>query len=66
MYRQALDGTLPQFTGISDPYEPPENPELTVQTGHETPQESVERLLEGLERLGHLRLHSFTAQPTTS
>ena len=64
MYRKALNGQLAQFTGISDPYEPPMSPELTVQTDQETPQESVEHILEALDRFGHLRLRRPAAQQT--
>ncbi len=33
MYKKARAGLIPEFTGISSPYEAPENPELTVNTG---------------------------------
>ena len=56
MYRKALDGQLPQFTGISDPYEPPAAPEVAVKTDRDTPQESVNSLLEALSRLGYLEV----------
>lgn len=54
MYRKALQGELKQFTGVSDPYEAPTNPELTVRTDQETPQESVQKILEALHRVGHV------------
>lgn len=62
MYRKALAGQLAQFTGISDPYEPPISPELTVQTDRETPQESVEHILDALDRSGHLHLRKPVAR----
>ncbi len=34
LYRRALSGELPSFTGVSDPYEPPSAPDLVVRTGH--------------------------------
>jgi adenylyl-sulfate kinase len=52
LYRQALKGEIGQFTGITDPYEPPLKPEVTVNSSRETPEESVERIWATLERLG--------------
>jgi adenylylsulfate kinase-like enzyme len=43
LYAKALKGEIPNFTGISDPYEPPENPEVIVETDKETVDESVEK-----------------------
>jgi len=54
LYKKALRGEIPAFTGISDPYEPPETPEVVVKTDCETPEESVENILQGLRRLGYL------------
>jgi len=62
LYKRALAGEIPHFTGISDPYEPPVNPEVTVNSSKETPEESVERIWATLERLG---LVSFD-RPTLS
>ncbi|MGB9456666.1 MAG: adenylyl-sulfate kinase [Bryobacteraceae bacterium] len=52
LYRQALAGAIPQFTGISDPYEPPLHPEVTVDSSRQTPQESADRIWATLEHLG--------------
>ncbi|MGO9258717.1 MAG: adenylyl-sulfate kinase [Bryobacteraceae bacterium] len=52
LYKKALAGELAQFTGVSDPYEPPLAPEVTVHSSQETPQESVERIWATLEQLG--------------
>ena len=52
LYRKALAGEIPQFTGITDPYEPPLDPEVTVNSSKETPQESLEKIWATLERLG--------------
>lgn len=52
LYRKALAGEITQFTGISDPYEPPLNPEVTIHSSQETPPESVARIWATLERLG--------------
>jgi adenylyl-sulfate kinase len=56
LYKKALAGELKGFTGVSDPYEPPINHELTVNTSSETPQESLARLLGSLEALGYISL----------
>jgi adenylyl-sulfate kinase len=50
LYKKALAGEIPQFTGISDPYEPPLHPEVVVNSSRETPQESVERILRAVDR----------------
>jgi len=55
LYKQALAGELAQFTGISDPYEPPLAPELTVNTSRETAEESAGRIWATLEHLGLIR-----------
>ena len=60
LYRRALAGEIPQFTGISDPYEPPLAPEVTVNSSQETPEQSVEKIWATLERLG---LVSFDRSP---
>ncbi|HEY9139385.1 MAG TPA: adenylyl-sulfate kinase [Bryobacteraceae bacterium] len=52
LYRQALAGAIPQFTGVSDPYEPPLHPEVTVDSSRQTPQESADRIWATLEHLG--------------
>jgi len=52
LYRQALAGEIRQFTGISDPYEPPLAPEVTIRSAEETPEESAGRIWATLERLG--------------
>ena len=51
LYKKALAGELTQFTGISDPYEPPVAPEITVNSSTETPEESLERIWDTLKRL---------------
>ena len=52
LYKKALAGEISQFTGISDPYEPPLQPEITVNSASETPEESVARIWATLEHLG--------------
>jgi adenylyl-sulfate kinase len=45
LYRRAFAGEITEFTGVSDPYEPPLDPELVIDTESEGPQESVNRVL---------------------
>jgi len=52
LYKRALAGEIPNFTGVSDPYEAPVNPEVTVNSSTESPEESAERIWATLERLG--------------
>jgi adenylyl-sulfate kinase len=52
LYKRALTGEIPQFTGVSDPYEPPLAPHVTVHSAHEKPEESAERIWATLEHLG--------------
>jgi adenylyl-sulfate kinase len=52
LYKRALSGELEHFTGISDPYEPPEAPEVTVHSSEETPEQSVDRVWLTLKNLG--------------
>jgi adenylyl-sulfate kinase len=54
LYKKALAGDLPQFTGISDPYEPPLAPEVTVNSSTEAPDRSLERIWAKLESMGLL------------
>ncbi len=54
LYARALSGELKGFTGVSDPYEPPEKPEIAVKTAEEMPHESTERVLAFLEAEGYL------------
>ena len=55
LYEKAFAGEIEQFTGVSDPYEPPAAPELHIKTNEEEPQESARRVLLKLEELGYLR-----------
>lgn len=48
LYKKALAGEIPNFTGVSDPYEPPLAPEITVNSATETPEESLSRIWEAL------------------
>jgi len=54
LYKKARAGEIKNFTGISDPYEAPENPELSVDTGGQTLDESAEVVLNYLEEKGYI------------
>jgi adenylylsulfate kinase len=54
MYQRALRGEIKEFTGISDPYEEPENPEIILETDKETLEESAQKVIAGLKKLGYL------------
>lgn len=45
LYKKALRGEIKHFTGISDPYEPPENPEIVVDTYRHSVEENTEKIL---------------------
>ncbi|MBV8302280.1 MAG: adenylyl-sulfate kinase [Candidatus Dormibacteraeota bacterium] len=51
LYRRALAGELDHFTGVSDPYEVPDAPEVVVDSSVESVDESVARVLQAVERL---------------
>jgi sulfate adenylyltransferase len=52
LYKKALAGELANFTGVSDPYEPPANPEVRVRSDRETVEDSVARILAALRERG--------------
>ncbi len=54
LYKKALAGEIPGFTGVDDPYEAPEHPELMLDTMVETPERSLQRTLTKLKELGYL------------
>jgi adenylylsulfate kinase len=54
LYKKAMAGEITGFTGVDDPYEVPENPELVVDTMIETPEESLQQVLRTLVKLGYL------------
>jgi adenylylsulfate kinase len=55
LYKKAFSGQIPQFTGVSDPYEAPVAPELHIKTNEEEPAESAARVVRFLEGQGYLR-----------
>jgi len=54
MYKKALAGEIKGFTGVDDPYEEPERPELVIETQNESVEESAARVIEKLKELGYL------------
>ena len=51
LYKKALAGEIKNFTGVSDPYEAPLNPEVTYHSDKETVQESAQKILSKLEEM---------------
>lgn len=51
LYKRALAGEIANFTGISDPYEPPANAEVTIDSSRETVEQSVEKVWAALVQL---------------
>jgi adenylylsulfate kinase len=71
LYQKARDGEIPEFTGVSAPYEAPVNPELILDTGSLSVEESVARIIEYLEEKNYLSPDSRAgegaeAQPGTT
>ncbi len=54
LYRKARAGEIPDFTGISDPYEPPEHPELVIKAAQCSPQEAAQQIIHNLESGGKI------------
>ncbi|HEY7399323.1 MAG TPA: adenylyl-sulfate kinase [Actinomycetota bacterium] len=54
LYKKALAGEITGFTGVDDPYEAPEHPEITVDTLSQTPEESLQVVMTRLKELGRL------------
>jgi sulfate adenylyltransferase len=54
LYAKARRGEIKGFTGIDDPYEEPVNPELTLDTVVNTPEENAVTILKYLEELGYI------------
>jgi sulfate adenylyltransferase len=55
MYAKARRGEIKEFTGISDPYEAPLNPEITLDTVGHTPEENARRIMRELARRGFVK-----------
>jgi len=55
LYKKARAGEIPEFTGISAPYEEPENPEIIIDTDKETIEEGVGKVISYLEKNGFMK-----------
>ncbi|MCA9470430.1 MAG: adenylyl-sulfate kinase [Nitrospirales bacterium] len=55
-YAKAQRGEITNFTGVSDPYEPPENPEIVVMTDKESPEVCIDKILEYLSHNQYIRM----------
>jgi adenylyl-sulfate kinase len=63
LYKKARAGQIKEMTGVDDPYEPPEHPEIVVDTMNLTPAQSAEFIVAALERQGWF---AGTAAPTAA
>lgn len=62
LYKKALAGEIKNFTGVSDPYEEPTNPDVVVDSGRESVQESLQKILAKLAELGYInQAHALRA-----
>ncbi len=55
LYKKALAGELPNFTGITEPYEPPTNPEVVAKTHEESVEQSAQKIFQTLLDLAYLK-----------
>jgi bifunctional enzyme CysN/CysC len=55
LYKKARRGEIPHFTGISSPYEAPEDPELRIDTTKVSPEQAAEQIVSALDARGMLR-----------
>jgi adenylylsulfate kinase len=62
LYKKALAGEIKGFTGVDDPYEVPERPELVLDTMVESPEGSLQRTLTRLRELGYLEDDSILVE----
>jgi len=59
LYKKAREGKIKNYTGISAPYEPPENPDLELFTGYQSIDECIERIIKELVRRGIIFRHGY-------
>ena len=55
LYKKARAGEIPNFTGVSDPYEEPEKPELVIETDTATPSEAAAQVIDLVEKMGKIQ-----------
>jgi adenylyl-sulfate kinase len=63
LYKKSLAGEIPNFTGVSDPYEEPLNPEVMIESDKEKPEESANKIIEKLEEMGYIPRESRQESP---
>ena len=61
LYKKALAGEIKNFTGVSDPYEPPLKPDVVVDSSKETVDDSVEKIVAKLRELGYVDYRASVA-----
>lgn len=54
LYKKALRGEIKNFTGVDDPYEPPLNPDVVIESDKETPEVSAAKVIAKLQGLGYI------------
>ncbi len=54
LYKKAMRGEIKNFTGVDDPYEAPEHPEVVFESDKETPEQSAAKVIATLEELGYV------------
>ena len=64
LYAKARQGIIPEFTGISDPYEVPQNPEIKVDTTGKSPMQAVQEIMLYLLREGYLDVDDACSSET--
>lgn len=62
LYKKALAGEVKNFTGVTDPYEAPLKPEITVNSEHDTVEQSFQKIIGYLEAKGHLSRKGSTVR----
>jgi adenylylsulfate kinase len=62
LYSKALAGEIPEFTGVSDPYEAPLNPEISLNTRDESIEESLAQIMSYLEEQGYVPVRELLGQ----
>jgi adenylylsulfate kinase len=65
LYKLVDAGKIKNFTGVDDPYEEPENPDLVIETDKETVRESVKRILHKLVELEYLNIADLEESAST-
>lgn len=66
LYAKAMSGELQGFTGVNDPYEAPENPDIILDTEHDSPEINAEKVLSWMEQKGYLAPVGSTPLATAS